>query len=222
MLLVCICTGLSKAINPKFVAFEAVSFRRIQRTRIVIFNIALQQKEPSMWRAAYWTTWLLILGSCASASGQARIPQVNSVPEKVKPYQAFPQTIRILLTARTVLVVGESFVLYPTSKSAQTFKKALAKWGHFHLVDDVDSADLVIVVSEYSSSKPTRMERVSEELIIFAGGDTPTLGTTPLWTAKEVGPALGQRPTAKLVDDLRKSLSTLEKSAPVSSPTSPM
>ena len=38
MLLVCICTGLSKAINPRFVAFEAVSFWRIQRTRIVIFK----------------------------------------------------------------------------------------------------------------------------------------------------------------------------------------
>lgn len=113
-------------------------------------------------------------------------------------------------------------MLYPTSKTEQTFKKALAKWGRFHIVDDVDKADLIIVVSEYSSSKPTKIERVCEELSIYAGENTPTVDTAPLWAAKEVGSALGQRPTEKLVDDLRKSLSTLEKSALVSDLKSPM
>lgn len=185
-------------------------------------NITYRQTEPSLWKAAYWTTWLLILACCVSASGQAEAPHVSHAPEEDKSHQSSPPLARILLTAKTVLVVGESFVLYPTSKTEQTFKKALAKWGRFHLVDDVDTADLIIVVSEYSSSKPGKMERVREELMIFAGRNTPTVDTTPLWATKEVGSALGQRPTEKLVDDLRRSFSTLEKSAPVSDLTSPM
>ena len=164
----------------------------------------------------------MILASCISASGQAGVPQTSYAAEKDKPHQSSPPIARILLTAKTVLVVGESFVLYPTSKTEQTFKKALAKWGRLHLVEDVDTADLIIVVSEYSSSKPGKMERIREELTIFAGGNTPTVDATPLWATKEVGSALGQRPTEKLVDDLRKSFSTLEKSAPVSDLTSPM
>jgi hypothetical protein len=172
------------------------------------------------------TTWLLILGSCTSALGQAGVPQgpdqntglLSSVEqrEKGKTHQNSRQIVRILLTAKTVLVVGESFVLYPTSKTEQTFKKALAKWGRFHLVDDVETADLIIVVSGYSSSKPMRMERVREELSVFVGGSTPNIDATPLWAAKEVGPALGQRPTGKLVEDLQETLSELEKYAQTS------
>ena len=175
-----------------------------------------------MWRVAHWTTWLLILGSCVSASGQVGVLQTSDSPDNDKAHQSSPQPVRILVTAKTVFVVGESFVLYPASKAEQAFKRALAKWGRFQLVDDVDSADLIIVVSEYSSSKPGKMERVREELTVFAGGNTPTVDTTPLWATKEVGPALGQRPTEKLVDDLRKSFSALEKSAPVSDLISPM
>lgn len=173
-------------------------------------------------RAAYWTTWLLILGSYGSALGQVEVPQSSNAPDKDKAYHSSLHVARILLTARTVLVLGESLAVYPTSKTEQTFKNALEKWGRFHLVDDMDRADLIIVVSEYSSSKPTKMKRVCEEVTIFAGGDTSPLDTRPLWAAKEEGTALGQRPTEKLVYDLRKSLSTLEKSAPPSEPTSPM
>ncbi|PYT19782.1 MAG: hypothetical protein DMG58_35535 [Acidobacteria bacterium] len=100
----------------------------------------------------------------------------------------------------------------PTSKAEQTLKKALVKWGRFHLVDDAETADLIIVISNYSSSKPTRMERVREALAIFVGGNTPCADATPLWAVNEVGPALGQRPTGKLVEDLRKQLTKLEES----------
>ena len=179
------------------------------------------------------TTWFLILGSCASAIGQARLPKASygsdrdtaslpSVEQRDKSRPHSPQTVRILLTAKTALVVGESFVLYPTSKTERTFKKALVKWGRFHLVDDIETADLIIVVSEYSSSKPTRMERVREKLTVFVGGGTLNIDRTPLWAANEVGPALGQRPTGKLVEDLRKSLSELEKFTQASDVATPI
>jgi hypothetical protein len=171
------------------------------------------------------TTWLLIVGSYATATGQTGVPEASSSPnwkaglfssveqcEKDKSPQDSPQALRTLLTAKTVFIAGEPPELDPTSKAEQTLKKALVKWGRFRLVDDAETADLIIIISEYSSSKPTRMERVSEALAIFAGGSTPCADGTPLLAVKEVGPALGQRPTGKLVEDLRKELSNLEES----------
>jgi hypothetical protein len=171
------------------------------------------------------TTWLLIVGSYASATGQTGMPDASSSPnwqaglfssfqqcEKDKSSQASPSSLRTLLTAKTVFVVGEPLVLDPASKAGQTLKKALVKWGRFNVVDDAETADLIIVISEYSSSKPTRTERISEGLAIFVGGSTTCADATPLWAVKEVGPALGQRPTGRLVEDLRKQLAKLEKS----------
>lgn len=181
-----------------------------------------------------WTTWLLIVGSYASATGQTGLPDASSRPnwkaglfpsfeqcDKDKSPQASPPSLRTLLTAKTVFVVAEPPVLDPSSKAGQTLKKALVKWGRFHLVDDADAADLIIVISEYSSSKPTKTERISEGLAIFVGGSMTCADATPLWAVKEVGPALGQRPTGKLVEDLRKQLAKLEKSVRASAALSP-
>src|SRR3954451_4753949 len=119
------------------------------------------------------TTWLLIVGSYASATGQTGVPEASSSNnwkaglswsveqwEKDRSPQASPQALRTLLAAKTVFIIGE--MLNPTSKAEQILKKALVKWGRFHLVDDVETADLIIVISEYSSSKRTRMERVRQ------------------------------------------------------------
>ena len=170
-------------------------------------------------------TWFLIVGSYATATGQTGVPEASSSPnwktglfpsveqcERDKSPQASPPALRTLLTAKTVFVVGEPFVLDHTSKAGQKLKNALVKWGRFHLVDDAETADIIIVILEYSSSKPTKMERVSEGLAIYVGGSTPCADATPLWAVREVGPALGQRPTGKLVEDLRKQLTTLETS----------
>ena len=40
-----------------------------------------------------------------------------------------------------------------TSKAEKTLKKALVKWGRFHLVVEAEAVDLIIAISEYSSSK---------------------------------------------------------------------
>jgi hypothetical protein len=180
------------------------------------------------------TTWLLIVGSYATATAQTGVPEASSSPdwkaglflsveqcEKDKSPQASLPALTTLLTAKTVSVVGEPLVLDPTGKAEQTLKKALAKWGHFHLVDDAETADLIIVVSEYSSSKPTRMERVREGLAIFVAGNGTCADATPLWAVNEVGPALGQRPTGKLVEDLRKQLTKIENLVRASAATSP-
>ena len=180
------------------------------------------------------TTWLLIVGSYATATGQTGVPEASSSPnwkaglfssveqcEKDESPQPSPQALQTLLTAKTVFIISEPLVLEPTSKAEQTLKKALEKWGRFHLVDDAETADLIIVISEYSSSKPTRMERVSEELAIFATGSTLCANATPLWAVKEVGPALGQRPTGKLVEDVRKWLTKLEESVRASAAPPP-
>jgi hypothetical protein len=192
---------------------------------------AVSVSTPSVFMSRL-TTWLLIVGSYAIATAQTGVPEASSSPdwkaglfssveqcEKDKSPQASPQALRTLLTAKTVFIVGE--VLDPTSKAEQTLKKALVKWGRFHLVDDAETADLIIVISNYSSSKPTRMERVSEALAIFVGGNTPCADATPLWAVNEVGPALGQRPTGKLVEDLRKHLTKLEESGRASAAPSP-
>ena len=178
------------------------------------------------------TTWLLIVGSYSTASGQTGVPEASSSPdwkaglfssvkqcEKDKSPQASPP-LTTLLTAKTVLVVGEPLALDPTGAARQTLKKALIKWGHFHIVDDADAADLIMVVSELSSSKPTRMERIREALAVFAGS-TLCADATPLWVVDEIGPALGQRPTGKLVEDLRKQLAKLENSVHASAALSP-
>jgi len=180
------------------------------------------------------TTWLLIVGSCATATGQTGVPETSSRPswkaglfssgeqcEKDKSPQASSQALRTLLTAKTVFIVGEPLVLDPTNKAEQTLKKALVKWGRFHLVDDAETADFIIVISEYSSSKPTRIGRISEGLTIFVGGNTPCAEGTPLWAVKEEGHALGQRPTGKLVEDLRKQLTKVEESVRASAAPSP-
>ena len=172
------------------------------------------------------TTWLLIVGSYATATGQTGVPETSSSPNwKTEPLssveqcenddkspQASPSAITTLLTAKTVFVAGEPLALDPTSKAGQTLKKALIKWGRFHLVNDSETADLIIVISEFSSSKPTKMERIREALAIFVAGSTLCADATPLWAVREAGPALGQRPTGKLVEDLRKQLTKLEKS----------
>lgn len=181
------------------------------------------------------TTWLLILGSHTAASGQMGVPAASSSRdrkagwfssdeqwEKDKSPQASAPVLRTLLTAKTVWVVGEGPVLDPSSKAEQAFKKALVKWGRFQLVDDAEAADLIIVVSEYSSSKPKRMERISESVAIFVGGSTPGVDATPLWTVKELGPEFGQRPTGKLVEHLRKYVTELEESVTASSALSPI
>ena len=87
------------------------------------------------------------------------------------------------------------------------------------LVDRLTSS---YVVSECSSSRPTRGERGSEELTVFAGGNTRNLDNTALWALKEVGLPLDQRLTEKLMDDLRKSLRTPGKSPPWLDARSPM
>jgi hypothetical protein len=170
------------------------------------------------------TTWLLIVGSYATATGQTGLPAPSSSPnwkaglfssveqcEKDKSPQASPPALGALLTAKTVFVVDEPLALDPTSKAGQAFKNALIKWGRFHLVDDAETADLIIVISEYSSSKRTRMERIREALAIFVPGSALCADAPPLWAVYEVGPALGQRPTGKLVEDLQKQLTKLEK-----------
>jgi hypothetical protein len=185
--------------------------------------VAVSVSTPSLSMSRL-TTWLLIVGSYATATGQTGVPEASSSPdwkaglfssveqcEKDKSPQASPPALTTLLTAKTVFVVGEPLALDPTSKAEQTLKKALVKWGHFHLADDAETADLIMVVSEYSSSKRTRMERVREALAIFVAGGTLCADATPLWAVNEVGPALGQRPTGKLVEDLRKQLTKLEK-----------
>jgi hypothetical protein len=135
--------------------------------------------------------------------------------------RAVAPALRIILTATKVLVVSEPSVSYPTSKAEQAFKKALVKWGRFQLVDDAETADLIIVISAYSSSKPKRTERIIENVAIFLGGSTLNVDATPLWAVNELGPALGQRPTRKLVEDLRKYLTELEESVAASSALSP-
>jgi hypothetical protein len=168
--------------------------------------------------------WLLVLGSYATAKGQTGVPEASSSPnwkaglfssasqcEKDKPPEASPQSLRTLRTAKTVFIAGKPFMLGPTRKAEQTLKNALVRWGRFHLVDDAETADLIIVISEYSSSKPMRLKRVNEGLAIFVGGSVPCADATPLWAVIEVGPPLGQRPTGKLVEDLRKQLTELEE-----------
>lgn len=180
------------------------------------------------------TPWLLIVGSYVTATGQTGVPEASSCPnwkaglyssveqyEKGKSPQALSLVLRTLLTAKTVFIVGEPLALDPTSKAEQALKKALVKWGRFHLVDDAETADLIIVISEYSSSKPTRLERVTEALAIFARGSTPCADATPLWAVEEVGSALGQRPTGRLVEDVRKWLISLEESVRASATPSP-
>ncbi len=208
LLLVCIPAALHKTVDSCSKCFVAVSFM----TRL--------------------TSWLLILGSYASAAGQTGLSGASSTPdwgagllssfeqcEKDKSPQALsPQ---ILLTAKTVFVIGDPLGSDPASKAGQTLKKALVKWGRFSLVDDAETADLIIVIWDYSSSKPTRTERISEGLAVFTGGSTNCANATPLWAVKEVGPVLGQRPTRQLVDDLRKQLTTLEKSFRASGARSP-
>ena len=177
--------------------------------------------------------WLLILGSYTIATGQVQLPSASSSHdrktgshssveqrEKDKSPQALARSFPSLLTATKVWVIGEPFV-YPTGKAEQAFEKALVKWGRFQLVDDAESADLIIVISENSSSKPKRLERISENVAIFVGGSTPDVDSTPLWAVQELGPELGQRPTGKLVEDLRKYLTELEESTAASSALSP-
>jgi hypothetical protein len=180
-------------------------------------------------------TWFLILGSHTTATGQMGVPAATSSPdckarwsssveqwERDESPQALAPALRTLLTAKTVLVVGEPPVLYNTSKAEQPFKKALVKWGRFQLVDHAETADLIIVISEESSSKPKRMERISENVAIFVGGSRPNVDTTPLWAVKELGPVLGQRPTGKLVEHLRKYVTELEESVAASPALSPI
>jgi len=158
----------------------------------------------------------------ASSSHNWKAELFSSVEqcEKDKSPQDSPSALPTLLAAKTVFVVGEPLVLDPTRKAEQTLKKALVKWAHFHLVDNAETADLIIVVSEYSSSKPTRTERVRETLAIFVAGSMLCADATPLWAVNEVGPALGQRPTGKLVEDLRKQLTKLEKDRASAAPSS--
>jgi hypothetical protein len=120
------------------------------------------------------------------------------------------------------LIVADPPVLYPTGKAEQSFKKALVKWGRFQVVDDVEAADIIIVISEYSSSKPKRMDRISEVVAIFVGGSAPNLDATPLWTVQGIGPELGQRPTGKLVKHLRQYVTELEGSVAAPGRSSPI
>lgn len=166
------------------------------------------------------TIWLLILCSYPATTWQIGATQAlsnsgSSVKqwEKNNSLQDSPQSRQIILKAKTVFVFSEPLVLYPGSKAVETLKSALAKWGRFHVVDDPGVADLIIVTSEYSSSKVTRMQRISEQVAIFQGGSTANIEATPLWAVTEVGPALGTRPTGKLVEDLRKYLTQLEMPA---------
>jgi hypothetical protein len=170
------------------------------------------------------TTWLLIAGSYAAATGQNGVPQASAGPycravlfsfveqcEVDEPPQASPQPLQSLLTAKTVFITGEPLVS-ATSKAEETLKKAFVKWGRFQVVDDPETADLIIIIWEFSSSKPRKMERIRDSMAIFVGGTAPSTEGTPLWTVTEVGPVLGQRPTGKLVEDLRKELTKLEES----------
>ena len=166
-------------------------------------------------------TWLLAMASYTTAAGQAGAPErsvpswmgrFSSVPqsEQGRSLQGLPQREQTLLRARTVtVVVGQD---YPSARAEQALRKELIRWGRFQLVDDAATADLIIVISDDSSSKRMMMERVRECMTVFAGGSTLGEDAAPIWSVEETGPALGnKRPTQKLVQDLRKDMTELEK-----------
>src|SRR5882762_8898166 len=106
--------------------------------KMLIPAVSVSTPPVSMSR---FTTWLLIVGSYATATGQTGVPEASSSPnwkaglfssveqcEKDKSPQVSPQALRTLLTAKTVFIVGEPLVLDPTSKAEHTLKKALVKW----------------------------------------------------------------------------------------------
>ncbi|HVN21390.1 MAG TPA: hypothetical protein VMU05_21570 [Dongiaceae bacterium] len=100
--------------------------------------------------------------------------------------------------------------MYPTSKAEQALKRALTKWGRLQIVHQAATADLVIVLSDCSSSKRMVMERVTEGMAVFAGGTLPAADAVPLWAVEETGGAFeNKRPTGKLVEDLRKDITKM-------------
>lgn len=179
-------------------------------------------------------TWFLVIGGYAAATGQT-VVQGGSVSEpsagmflsvqqseKDEPLQRLHQGKELLLTAKTVFViVEEPAVAFPTAKVEQALKKELIKWGRFQVVDEAAMADLIITISDYSSSKRMMMEHVRESMAVFAGGSSPAENAMPLWSIDETGPAFGsKRPTRKLVEDFRKDLTEVAKSLPA--PTAPL
>lgn len=172
-------------------------------------------------------TCFLAIGSYAAATGQtpgqkgsasvSNSGLLSSIQqfERDNSPRRLRQCEQTLLNAKTVFViVAEPSTLYPTAKAEQALKKALTKWGRFQLVDDAATADLIITIADYSSSKRLIMEHVRESMAVFAGGSMLDENETPLWSVDETGPAFGsKRPTRRLVEDFKKDLTEIAKSA---------
>jgi hypothetical protein len=151
-------------------------------------------------RIEFLAAWLLILGSYTAATGQMGVPATSFRPhgkagsfssteqsEKDESHQALARARRTLLTATKVLVVREPFS-YSSSKAERAFRKALVKWERFQRVHEAETAELIIVISDYSSSRAKWVERIRENVAIFAAGSTPDVDARPLWAVTRNSP----------------------------------
>ena len=170
-------------------------------------------------------TWFLATATSTIVAGQTQQPNQSAPAGEARLFsslqQELPQRQQMLVIAKTVLVVVGEPSQDSSAKAEQALKKALMRWGRFQLVDDAQTADLIIVISDFSSSKRMMMDRVMESMAVFAGGTVPGENAAPLWSVDETGPALGtKRPTEKLVQDFKKDLTEFEKSVAASGPSS--
>jgi len=171
--------------------------------------------------------WFLVGEACAGTgraeAGQRSVmacnvglvfPVQQSQNSEAPPRQN--QREQMLLSAKTVfIVVDESFAADSSSKAAQALRRAVLKWGRFQVIDDAATANLIITITDVSSSKRLMLERITVHMAVFSGGEVSDENATPLWFAEETGSAFGnKRPTRKLIKDLKRELSELERPAP--------
>ena len=127
--------------------------------------------------------------------------------------------INPLLTAKTVLVVGEAGkqmvnrdIWNPNgSRASLKAEDVMRAWGRYKVVLRTEDADLIMVVTESQQDfGPQKLARLVAELKVYTGRQERTVDTPILWSdeAAEMG---GKQPSAKVAEMFRDYVKKLTK-----------
>lgn len=180
--------------------------------------------------------WVVFAG-LAFPQGQPNAQEPSQpaaqIPQTTQTTPATPDPIDILLSAKTVVVLGdvgwrEDLWLWggpSPDKSQKRLEQELQKWGRFQMVSDVAEADLIVLLIEGSRQARgiggvlgglggTRAPRMYAQLIIFKGGQLPKKFEHPLWQADEDAGMFSTSAAGKVVTRFRRHIEQLAVANP--------
>jgi hypothetical protein len=128
---------------------------------------------------ASFSSALVLAGSFFVGTAQSEEPA--ALPEKIVAARtAYLDAVAANQQPKPATPMSEATDNKPLAQGE--LAKALRKWGRFEIIEDVNKADLVLVVVEWEDHHHWGNTIVCrDQLFVFDGGSLPSGGSMPLW-----------------------------------------